>query len=524
MPTLATVLHGAGFHTAAFVSSYVLRGIDRAWRAASTSTTTVSPASGQAHLFTTVARADGARGGARWRRRGSPHAPRPYFLWVHFYDPHAPYDPPPAFAAKFPGRPYDGEVATSDFGVATLLDALPPDRRADTVIVATGDHGESLGEHGEQEHGIFLYDATLHVPLIIAGPGVPAGTVVKRQVRHVDILPTALALVGVTPPPGARRRESRRADDARVHRGGAAVVRGEPVRRAALRLERARERARRPVEVHQGAVARALSAVRPIRASAATSTRRARRPPPRWPRRSAGWRRAAPSGAVGLGARRRDRGTAAESGILEQPRHARRRRRGRGSEAGDRALRRLRRRIQRRARGSSKAGARPRPRRHSGRSPGRFRARSRRISTSRARWRRAATSAAAIAEYDVAIGLGPREAVLYFDAARSLAALSRFDARVRARGGRPAARAVVVLRLADARAGGAGGRADAGGGAGVRRRRCSSTRSWRSRTSSSAGSPRRAAITAGARREYQRALDGDPSLADARQALERMSR
>src|SRR5439155_6382798 len=129
-------------------------------------------------------------------------APRPFFLWVHFYDPHAPYDPPPAFAEKFPGWPYDGEVAAADFGVATLLDALTPERRRETVIVATADHGESLGEHGEPEHGVLVYDATLHVPLVIAGPGIAAGTVVRRQVRHVDLLPTALELLGVKPPAG----------------------------------------------------------------------------------------------------------------------------------------------------------------------------------------------------------------------------------------------------------------------------------------------------------------------------------
>src|SRR5204862_3291883 len=120
----------------------------------------------------------------------------------HFYDPHAPYDAPPAFAERFPGRPYDAEVAASDFGVSTLLAAMDSARRADTVVVATGDHGEGLGEHGEPEHGILLYDATLHVPLLIAGPGVAPGTVVRHQVRHVDLLPTALELVGVKPPGG----------------------------------------------------------------------------------------------------------------------------------------------------------------------------------------------------------------------------------------------------------------------------------------------------------------------------------
>src|SRR5262249_49166374 len=108
----------------------------------------------------------------------------------------------PAFAAKFAGRPYDGEVATADFGVAMLLDAVPAARRGETVVVVTGDHGESLGEHGESEHGILLYDSTLHVPLVVQGSGIASGVRVSRQVRHVDLMPTIAALAGVSAPAG----------------------------------------------------------------------------------------------------------------------------------------------------------------------------------------------------------------------------------------------------------------------------------------------------------------------------------
>ena len=198
VPTLASTLRGAGYHTAAFVSSFVLRGT-----------------TGLAHGFDVYDdRFDGlgratldasqlerrgpevAREAVRWLAT----APRPFFLWVHFYDPHAPYDPPPAFAAKFPGQPYDGEIAASDFGVSMILDALPAARRAETVVVATGDHGESLGEHGESEHGILLYDSTLHVPLVMQGPGIPRGVTIRQQVRHVDLLPTIVELLGVKAP------------------------------------------------------------------------------------------------------------------------------------------------------------------------------------------------------------------------------------------------------------------------------------------------------------------------------------
>ena len=200
VPTLATFLHGAGYHTAAFVSSFVLRGATGLSRGFDRYDDRFEGA-GRAHVTTgSLERraADVARDVTQWLAA----APHPFFLWVHFYDPHAPYDPPPAFAARFAGRPYDGEVATADFGVGSVIGALPAAARANTLIVVTGDHGESLGEHGESEHGILLYDATLHVPLVIQGPGIGAGLRVDRQVRHVDLLPTIADLAGLQPPAG----------------------------------------------------------------------------------------------------------------------------------------------------------------------------------------------------------------------------------------------------------------------------------------------------------------------------------
>jgi arylsulfatase A-like enzyme/Flp pilus assembly protein TadD len=198
IPTLATLAHAAGYHTAAFVGSFVLRrttGLARGFDVYDDQFEGV----GRTHLtLSSLERRapEVARRAGDWLRT----AQSPYFLWVHFYDPHAPYDPPPAFASRFPGRPYDAEVATADFGVSALLDAIGPDRRKRALVVVTGDHGEGLGEHGESEHGMLLYDATLHVPLIIAGPGVPAGLTVRHQVRHVDVLPTMLAFTGIEPP------------------------------------------------------------------------------------------------------------------------------------------------------------------------------------------------------------------------------------------------------------------------------------------------------------------------------------
>jgi choline-sulfatase len=204
VPTLASVLHDAGYHTAAFVASFVLRGSTGLAHGFDSYDDRFEGV-GRTHLTLSSLERRGpevAREAARWLAT----AKRPYFLWVHFYDPHAPYEAPQAFAEKFPGRPYDAEVATSDFAVATLLASLTPDRRAQTLIVATGDHGESLGEHGEPEHGILLYDATLHVPLVIQGPGVPAGTVVRTQVRHVDLMPTILDVARVAAPAGMEGR------------------------------------------------------------------------------------------------------------------------------------------------------------------------------------------------------------------------------------------------------------------------------------------------------------------------------
>jgi arylsulfatase A-like enzyme/Tfp pilus assembly protein PilF len=129
----------------------------------------------------------------------------PFFLWVHLFDPHHPYEPPQPLRFRFDGAPYDGEVAYVDGEIQRLLSSLESTGALrDTLIVLTSDHGESLGEHGEDTHGVFLYDATLHVPLIVAGPGVP--TAVRRgdgPVSVVDIVPTVVAKLNVRAPDGA---------------------------------------------------------------------------------------------------------------------------------------------------------------------------------------------------------------------------------------------------------------------------------------------------------------------------------
>ena len=126
---------------------------------------------------------------------------KPFFLWVHVFDPHAPYDPPSPFREKYKERPYDGEVAYTDQQFGRLFDSLEKRSTPENTIVAVlADHGESLSEHGEFTHGVFLYDSTLRVPFLLAGPGVPKNVRVKQQARTIDLAPTLLELIGVKRP------------------------------------------------------------------------------------------------------------------------------------------------------------------------------------------------------------------------------------------------------------------------------------------------------------------------------------
>jgi len=125
-----------------------------------------------------------------------------WFAWVHLYDAHAPYDPPAPFRTRFQSSPYDGEIAYVDSCVARLVATLEQGGQLDrTLVVVIADHGEGLGDHGEAEHGLFLYESVLHVPWIMRLPGgASGGTVVKAQVRAIDAMPTMAAIAGVTAP------------------------------------------------------------------------------------------------------------------------------------------------------------------------------------------------------------------------------------------------------------------------------------------------------------------------------------
>jgi len=199
-PLLAEMLKGAGFQTAAFVSSIVLdrrggfaRGFDRYEDS--------FPKTDNVDLAATLQKpgAEIVRAAIAWldEQRSADRL----FLWVHLYEPHDPYEPPEPYATRYRDRPYDGEVAYADALAGQLDDALQRlGLASQTLLAVASDHGEGLGEHEETLHGFFVYETTLSVPLILRGPGIVAGGRVEANVGLVDLLPTALDLVGVTPP------------------------------------------------------------------------------------------------------------------------------------------------------------------------------------------------------------------------------------------------------------------------------------------------------------------------------------
>jgi len=130
------------------------------------------------------------------------HADRPFFMWVHLYDAHDPYDPPEPFKTKYADAPYDGEIAYVDSAVGRFLDRLRAlGAYENSIIAVMADHGESLGEHGEEFHGFFLYDETIHVPLVIKLPGeVSGGKQNESRVELVDVLPTILQAAHIEVP------------------------------------------------------------------------------------------------------------------------------------------------------------------------------------------------------------------------------------------------------------------------------------------------------------------------------------
>jgi Flp pilus assembly protein TadD len=169
--TIARRFRDAGYDTAAFVGAYVLNrrfGLDDGFEVYNDD---VRRDVSRAEQLEAERPAGEVVDAALAWLKGATGA---FFLWVHVYDPHAPYAPPAEFLTKAHGSAYDGEVAYADSHVGRLLDALSA-RAGETIVAVTSDHGESLGEHGEQTHGMLAYDSTLRVPMILAGGGIGAG-------------------------------------------------------------------------------------------------------------------------------------------------------------------------------------------------------------------------------------------------------------------------------------------------------------------------------------------------------------
>ena len=202
--TLAEALTAHGWRTGAVIAAFPLKrrfGLAQGFEIFDEDLPPVALEAGRTfavHFAERDARAVTDRALAVWSRL----AGGPRFLWAHYFDAHAPYTAPERFASAHPGAPYDAEVAYVDDQVGRLLDVITRDA-PEALIVIVGDHGESLGEHGEKTHGVFLYQSTVHVPLLIRARGHwPKPGVVRAPVSLADILPTVLGLVGVPAPAG----------------------------------------------------------------------------------------------------------------------------------------------------------------------------------------------------------------------------------------------------------------------------------------------------------------------------------
>jgi arylsulfatase A-like enzyme/Flp pilus assembly protein TadD len=211
VPTIAEAFGRAGFRTAAFVAAFPLDrrfGLIKGFQVYGDQ----MPRDADGHLANERPGRVVVDEALAWLDQ---HREDRVFLWVHLFEPHAPYGNPgdPAQSTRPAIARYDDDIAEADAQVGRLLTALAPDR-ARTLVALAGDHGEAFGEHGEISHSLFAYDTTLRVPLIVAGPGLPKGIVIPDPISLVDVAPTLAALAGldrfdgdgraVLPPDGTR--------------------------------------------------------------------------------------------------------------------------------------------------------------------------------------------------------------------------------------------------------------------------------------------------------------------------------
>ena len=211
LPYVPDLLHAHGYTTAAFVGSQVLDpksaaapGFGRGFDVYDAGFHTRRE--GESRYTSEERRATAVVSHALAWLKKQPHMP--FFLWVHLYDPHDPYEPPEPFKSKYAVAPYDGEIAYVDSALGKLFAALKADGLYDSSVIAiVADHGEALGEHGEESHGFFLYDETIHVPLLIKLPmGRGAGVQVDKPVGLVDLAPTLLRAIGAEVPSAMQGR------------------------------------------------------------------------------------------------------------------------------------------------------------------------------------------------------------------------------------------------------------------------------------------------------------------------------
>jgi arylsulfatase A-like enzyme len=195
-PTLAARLAAQGYRTAAFVSGFPLKrtfGIDQGFGHYDD-----TMPDGQQGYVERSAEAT-SRAAMDWLAQQDDDAP--LFVWIHYYDPHDPYQPPREFWQPGPRGAYDGEVVYTDHWIGKLLESWPARGGRERLTVYTSDHGEALGEHGEDTHGYFVYDSTVLAPIVWHWPGRIQPREDDAQIRHIDIAPTLLALAGAQAPP-----------------------------------------------------------------------------------------------------------------------------------------------------------------------------------------------------------------------------------------------------------------------------------------------------------------------------------
>jgi arylsulfatase A-like enzyme/Flp pilus assembly protein TadD len=205
LPYLPDLLHQHGYQTAAFLGANILdakggmaSGFDRGFDLYDTDFHDPRPGEDRYHNVERRA-GDVADRALKWLGK---HQQGPFFMWLHFYDPHDPYDPPAPFKERYAKEPYDGEIAYVDSVVGSFIEELRKRGLYQHALIAiTADHGEAFGEHGEERHGMFLYDETIRVPLLLKLPEQKfAGKRIDPRVALVDIPPSLLKVAGIAAP------------------------------------------------------------------------------------------------------------------------------------------------------------------------------------------------------------------------------------------------------------------------------------------------------------------------------------